>query len=267
MEEFYNRIKSMRLSLNLTQEELGELLHVSAVSVGHWEKGSKCPSMSAIISLARIFKVSTDYLLGVNTEHSNDCLLFTKDERALLTNYRALDKYGRRAVDTLCAIEKVRVESERISKIIKPNIVELQQAPSRYIPRYSTPSAAGHSVPLDGNDFTMILVDENVPDDADFAVCIQGNSMYPYINDGDVVYVKRDCELSIGDVGIFCVDGAMYCKQYYIDDDKNMILVSANQHLRDTNVYIAADSDTFVKCYGKALLDYRIEIPDYIFED
>lgn len=265
--EFYERIKSMRLSLNLTQDELGELMHVSTVSIRHWERGTKSPSMSAIISLAHIFKVSTDYLLGVNSEQGRDCLLFTKDERALLYNYRILDKHGRRAVDTLCAIEKVRVESERISKIIKPDIVSIKQSPSRYIPRYSTPSAAGHSVPLDGDDFAMILVDENVPNDADFAVCIQGDSMNPYISDGDTVYVKRDCELSIGDVGIFCVNGAMYCKQYYIDNDKNLTLVSANPQLRNTNVYISSDSDAFVQCYGKVLLDYRIELPDYMFED
>lgn len=89
-------------------------------------------------------------------------------------------------------------------------------------------SAAGYSVPLDGDDFKMILVDENVPSDADSAVDIQGNSMYPYIQDGDTVYVKKDCELSIGDVGIFCVDGAMYCKQYYINEESNLTLVSGN---------------------------------------
>mgnify|MGYP000706428936 CR=1 FL=1 len=84
----------------------------------------------------------------------------------------------------------------------------------------------------------MILVDSSVPEEADYAVYIQGNSMYPYIHDGDMVYVKKDAELSVGDVGIFCVDGAMYCKQYYLDDNNNLVLVSANpesspyKHLR-----------------------------------
>lgn len=176
-----------------------------------------------------------------------------------------LDKYGRKAVDTLCVLEKSRVDAERKAKP-KAEVISFEPKPSRYIPRYTTPSAAGYSVPLDGDDFEIILVDDNVPTDADFAVGIQGNSMYPYIKDGDTVYVKKDCELSVGDVGIFCVDGATYCKQYYIDDERNMTLVSANPKFRHTNIHISSDSDASVICYGKVLLDDRIDLPSYIFD-
>ena len=65
-------------------------------------------------------------------------------------------------------------------------------------------------------DFTYIPADESVPRGADFAVRIQGDSMEPYIHDESVVYVNRD-PLADGDVGIFCVDGAMLCKQYHRD--------------------------------------------------
>lgn len=263
--ELQKRIKSLRIKRGMTQQELSGSLGVSVVSIRNWEAGVKSPSMSAIISLAKIFKVSTDYLLGVAIEQERDNALLTKSETTLLSNYRLLDKHGRKAVDTICIIEKARIESEHKSTT-KPNVVVMPTKPSRYIPRYTTPSAAGYSVPLDGDDFEMILVDENVPIDADFAVGIQGNSMYPYIQDGDTVYVKKDCELAIGDVGIFCVDGAMYCKQYYIDDERNLTLVSANPRLRSTNVYISNDSEASVKCYGKVILDCKVELPDYIFE-
>ncbi len=264
--ELQERIKSLRIKRGLTQQDLSSSLGVSVVSIRNWEAGIKCPSMSAIISLAKVFKVSTDYLLGVAIEQERDNALLTKSESTLLSNYRLLDKHGRKAVDTICIIEKARVESERVKPTIKPNVIAMPKQPSRYIPRYTTPSAAGYSVPLDGDDFEMILVDENVPNDADFAVGIQGNSMYPYIQDGDTVYVKKDCELSIGDVGIFCVDGAMYCKQYYIDEERNLTLVSANPRLKSTNVYVGRDSGATVRCYGKVLLDCKVELPDYIYE-
>lgn len=179
-----------------------------------------------------------------------------------------LDRHGRKVVETVCLLEKSRVESEtKVSNVTKPMVLlEKEKSPSRYIPRYSTPSAAGYSVPLDGDDFEMILVDDTVPADADFAVGIQGNSMSPYIHDGDTVYVKKDCDLSVGDVGIFCVDGAMYCKQYYIDDNKNLILVSANPRLRHTNVFVDADSASEVRCYGRVLLDFKVNLPDYLFD-
>ncbi len=122
----------------------------------------------------------------------------------------------------------------------------------------------GYSVPLDGDDFEMILVDSTVPAEADFAVSIQGNSMYPYISDGDTVYVKKNCELAIGDVGIFCVDGAMYCKQYFVDANRNLTLLSANPQFKNTNVFIEADNESSVQCYGKVLLGYKIDLPEYV---
>ena len=177
-----------------------------------------------------------------------------------------LDKHGRKAVDTLCLIEKARVEAEAVSQPRATVIQMPHKTPSRYIPRYTTPSAAGYSVPLDGDDFEMVLVDDTVPADADFAVGIQGNSMSPYIHDGDTVYVKKDCDLEVGDVGIFCVDGAMYCKQYYIDEERNLTLVSANPRLKHTNVFVGANSGSEVRCYGKVILNCRVELPDYLFE-
>ena len=91
--------------------------------------------------------------------------------------------------------------------------------------------------------------------------------MEPYIHDGDMVFVKKDAELSIGDVGIFCVDGAMYCKQYYIDDENNLVLVSANPALRRSNVFVSSDSGSSVQFCGKVLLNQHIELPDYLFEE
>ena len=259
--EFNERIKSLRLQRSLTQQALGEMIGVSVLTIRNWESGIKSPSMSAIIALAKALNVSSDYMLGIVSNPTKDSMLLTHSEILLVTNYRELDSYGRKAVDTVCSVERQRVVS---STRKKRGSITIPQQPSRYIPRYITPSAAGYSVPLDGDDFEMILVDESIPDDADFAVSIQGNSMYPYINDGDVVYVKKNAELQIGDVGIFSVDGAMYCKQYYIDGARNLTLVSANPRLRHTNVYVDADSTSDVRCYGKVLLEKKIPLPDYL---
>lgn len=108
-----------------------------------------------------------------------------------MSSYQALDNYGKKAVDAICVLEKERVDAAKTIRVI-PKVIDFQQVNSeRFIPRYTTPSAAGSSVPLDGVDFEMILVDSSVPEEADYAVYIQGNSMYPYIHDGDMVYVKK----------------------------------------------------------------------------
>lgn len=261
------KIRLLRTTYNMTQKELGHKINVSVVSVGCWENGSKSPSIDAIVSMSKIFGVSTDYLLGVVIDPQIDAMLLSQSEKTLLSNYRTLDFHGRRAVDTLCAIEKSRVNAEKEKDSGKHyNTIPPKVHSARYIPRYTTPSAAGLSIPLDGDDFNMILVDETVPYEADFAVGIQGDSMYPHIKDGDTVYVKKVTSLSNGDIGIFCVDGAMYCKQYYLDENKNLILVSANPDLRHTNISVSSESGMDVRCYGKVLLDHNIELPDYIYD-
>lgn len=266
--DFGQRLKNLRLERGYTQKELGSAIGVSVVAIRSWEKNAKKPAMDALLSLGRTLNVSMDTLMDFRTgDISNTSLVLSPAERSLLKNYQLLDVHGRKAVDTICALELERVSLAQ-QKPDPKKIINMEEVRAiRYMPRYTSPSAAGFSVPLDGADFSMIPVDDSVPDAADYAVDIQGNSMEPYIHDGDMVYVQKDAELSIGDVGIFCVDGAMYCKQYYLDDERNLILVSANPDLRNSNVYVAADSGRSVSVCGKVLLDHRIELPDYLFED
>ena len=266
--DFGQRLKSLRVERNLTQQNLGDAVGVSTVTIRAWERNTKKPAIDALLSLGRVLNISMDTLLDFHLNNApNYTLVLTSSERKLLSSYQSLDNYGQRAVDAICALEKERVDATKKPRVI-PKVIDLQQVKSeRYIPRYTTPSAAGSSVPLDGVDFEMILVDSSVPEEADYAVDIQGNSMYPYIHDGDMVYVEKDAELTIGDVGIFCVDGAMYCKQYYLDDNNNLVLVSANPELRHTNIFVSADSGRSVKACGKVLLKEKNDLPDYLFDD
>lgn len=250
------KIKALRTERSMTQKELGEKINVSSVSIGCWENGTKNPSLDAIISLSKLFKVTTDYLLDVILDEYKEIPVLERDEKKLLSDYKCLDAYGKKAVSALCRIEKMRVDYTP----------RMAQKSCRYIPKYLTPSAAGASAPIDGAEYEMIPVDDSIPSDADFAVKIQGESMNPYIYDGDTVYVKRCNKVEVGDIGFFCVDGAMYCKQFYIDHNKNLTLISANPALKDTNIYISAESSSSVVCYGKVLLDNKIDLPDYFIQ-
>ena len=238
-----DKIKMLRRESGLTQEELGRKLNVTPMTIRNWESGNKNPSTNSVVSLAELFGVTTDCLLGVGPASATTAIDLADSELSLITNYRVLDNYGKKLVDTVCNIEKERVFSQ------KP-IISFK----RYIPLYTNPSAAGFSAPLDGDDFEMILIDETIPYNADFAVRIQGNSMSPAISDGAVIYVKRESQLTNGDIGIFSVDGSMYCKQYYIDKVGNLILKSANPDMQSANIYVNADSNIEIKCYGKVLL-------------
>ncbi len=70
MVDFGNKLKSLRLRDNMTQAVFGERLGVTKSVVSAYGVGTRMPSYDVLVSIARTFKVSTDYLLGL--ERSND---------------------------------------------------------------------------------------------------------------------------------------------------------------------------------------------------
>lgn len=65
MVDFGEKVKKLRHEKDLTQQQLAELLGVAVSAISSYESGSRYPSYEVLISLARIFHVSTDYLLGL----------------------------------------------------------------------------------------------------------------------------------------------------------------------------------------------------------
>jgi len=58
-------IRRLRKERNLTQEELAELLNISAQAISKWETGSSLPDVSLIVPIASVFGVQIDVLFGV----------------------------------------------------------------------------------------------------------------------------------------------------------------------------------------------------------
>ena len=57
------RIKEIRLDRGLSQQRMGEILAVSQDTISLWEKGKSVPTAEYLISIARNFEVSVDYIL------------------------------------------------------------------------------------------------------------------------------------------------------------------------------------------------------------
>lgn len=60
------RVKQLREQCGWTQSELAKLLGITRSSVNAWELGISVPSTQYLVELASLFKVSTDYLLGID---------------------------------------------------------------------------------------------------------------------------------------------------------------------------------------------------------
>lgn len=63
---FSNNFKELRKMQELTQEQIAEMLGVTSQAVSKWECGTSYPDIEMLPVIANIFKVSTDFLLGVD---------------------------------------------------------------------------------------------------------------------------------------------------------------------------------------------------------
>ncbi len=61
---FPERLKQLRLSLNLTQKDMAELLGITTRGYRNYELGAREPELSTLIKLADRFHVSLDWLVG-----------------------------------------------------------------------------------------------------------------------------------------------------------------------------------------------------------
>ena len=68
MENFADRLKSIRKSAGLTQMKVAELTKLSQSNINTWERGRSLPLPDGLIALANCFNCSVDYLLGRENE-------------------------------------------------------------------------------------------------------------------------------------------------------------------------------------------------------
>lgn len=93
MVDFGSVLKTLRLKENFTQAQLAQKLGLTKSVISAYETGLRLPSYDILIHIAKIFNVSTDYLLGLENKHEIDLSGLTNDEvTALLELIKAMKK-------------------------------------------------------------------------------------------------------------------------------------------------------------------------------
>lgn len=80
------KIKTLREEKHLTQSTLAKKLNVTRSSVNAWEMGISIPSTALLVDLAKLFHVSTDYLLGISETATLDISDLNDTEVIILYN-------------------------------------------------------------------------------------------------------------------------------------------------------------------------------------
>lgn len=100
MSKFHLRIRELRTSRKLSQQELADQLGISKSSVNMYERGEREPGLDTLEAIADFFNVDMDYLTGktdnpqkyVITGEESDIL--TDNEHKLIDIYRNLNQEG-----------------------------------------------------------------------------------------------------------------------------------------------------------------------------
>ena len=71
--ELYEKLYELRRASGMSQEELAEKLGVTRQSVSKWEGAQSVPDMDKVVSMSRLFGVTTDYLLKDELEEDAPC--------------------------------------------------------------------------------------------------------------------------------------------------------------------------------------------------
>lgn len=65
MKNFGEKIKELRIEKNITQKQLAAEIDSAQSTIAYWESNQQEPNISALKKLCVYFKVSADYLLGL----------------------------------------------------------------------------------------------------------------------------------------------------------------------------------------------------------
>ncbi len=101
---FGKRLKEIRKKAHITQQQLGDMVGVTKVSICCYENGTRTPTLETLIDLADSLNVHLNYLLGIDAlaideDDKNNTLNVAKDEMELIKELRKHIKLYEKMMD------------------------------------------------------------------------------------------------------------------------------------------------------------------------
>lgn len=204
---FGERLTELRIKNGFTKRnEFADKLGIPSTTLRNYETNMREPGHKFLKQISELFNVSVDYLLCLTDEHKVlNSFCLKSTEYNHIEKYRSLDDHGKDIVDTILDKEY----------------------------HYS----------IAANDANTIE-NKTAVKQSNFTISIQGDSMEPLYQDGDVVLVQAQPTVEIGEIGIFILNGTSYLKKAGTNG-----LISLNPKYP---VIPISDSDN-VYCVGKVI--------------
>jgi phage repressor protein C with HTH and peptisase S24 domain/DNA-binding XRE family transcriptional regulator len=247
---FGERLKQLRIDKGyLRRNHFAEIMKIPNTTLRNYEIGTREPGYDFLVQIANYFNVSTDYLLG-NTDlpDKSNPYKISKPEHNHITKYRDLNEHGKKVVDLVLNEEWQHSTSyhDEIAQEFHPPTDSIATNLVRLVTYYHRSVSAGSGEYLldDTASSQLVLWDTKESRLADFAIGINGDSMEPTFYDGDIVLVKKQEDIAVGEIGIFIINNDSFIKKAGKDR-----LISINKEYKD----IIVNEYDKVVCVGKVL--------------
>lgn len=231
-------LKNRRLELNLTLEDVGNYVGVGKSTVRKWENGDITNmKRDKIVSLSKILKLDPLDIIDPNNELSNRNNRYIK---AVISGMNRLSSKRQKNVKNYVDSQLDEQENSKISEDVSS------------IPVVHNSAVAANPTELTYGD--TVLQDEEferIPDNADLAIPVIGDSMEPTIKNGGLVFIHEQPTIENGEIAVVEIDGeGTTCKKVYFDySNKEIILKSINPKYPDRHI----NSDR-IRIIGKVVL-------------
>lgn len=231
---FNERLKEARIAAGYTQEQAADKIGIAKSTLAGYETGSREPSISTVEKIMQVLSVDANFLYqdGMDNALASS---FSIQEQDHIKKYRSLDPLDKKAIDGLLDTLSHRQEQAKEFIEFEPPIL---------LPYYGHIVSAGTGqYVFDDIPPEMIEVENNhINMQANFAVGVKGDSMKPTYSDGDVLLIKKQPSVNVGEIGIFMIDGEAFVKEFAGD-----VLRSHNDKYKD----ISVNNQTV--CLGKVI--------------
>ncbi len=218
--------------------------------IGYWRKGEKLPGAENLLTIANYFGTSVDYLL-TGKEKSSLTSELSVDEQELFKIYKGLSIENKARVR-----ERAEVLAElEVPAVNEPEPEEDKEIETIFIEYSTLRVSAGTGEPLIDDTYPEFIEVKRseLTEEANFAVKINGNSMLPHYKNNDIVLVRSQPEVAVGEIGIFTIDG-----EGYIKERGENRLISLNPEYDD--IYFKEGQD--IRCKG--LVIGTLEDEDFV---
>lgn len=211
-EYLISQLKEGRINKGLKQSDVAAKIGVKGNTLSNYENGVSEPDIDTFCALCDIYGLDAAELLGeaygLGVQGSDFAI--KPSEIEYIKKYRELDSHGKEIVDYILLKEWERVDALKSS----PAAAELDNT-FRLVNYYYRLASAGTGQILFDTPPTKRIEIPNIQKYAhvDYAIGVNGNSMEPMYHDGDTLLVEMTDEISVGSIGIFCVDDNCYVKK------------------------------------------------------